>query len=123
MGEKIRVKDARNGIPEYSGGDKIYKKPEHSTDFFKPGGLIVGSTNQAHLKSVGNPKVIDFYANLDLSKPRNTLGKTWKVAVEEERVTSEMSDVKALKEWEKTVLREADPKYNPDSDVEETDED
>lgn len=45
MGKKVQVKDSRNGIPEYSMGDKSYKKPEHSTDFFRPGGLIVGSTN------------------------------------------------------------------------------
>jgi hypothetical protein len=104
-------------------GDKIYKVPEHSTDFFKPGGLIVGSTNHSHLKSVGNPKVIDFYANLDLTKANMSKGKTWKKAVEEERLNSEMTDVTALREWEKTVLREADPKFNPDSDVEETQED
>lgn len=45
LGWKIDVKDARNGIPVYSHGDKSYKKPEHSSDFYKPGGLIVGSTN------------------------------------------------------------------------------
>ena len=67
--------------------------------------------------------MIDFYANLDLSKPLNLNRKTWKQAVEEEWVHSEKSDVQALKDWEKTVLREADPKYNPDSDVEETEED
>ena len=45
LGWKTVVKDSRNGIPEYSQGDKSYKKPEHSTDFFWPGGLIAGSTN------------------------------------------------------------------------------
>ena len=30
--------------------------------------------------------------------------------------------MKLLKDWEKTVLREADPKYDPDSSIEETEE-
>jgi hypothetical protein len=45
MGKKVKVTDARNGIPEYSLGDKIYKQPEHSSGFYRDGGLIVGSSN------------------------------------------------------------------------------
>ena len=47
MGIKRRVKtlyDARNGLPLASLGDKIYKNPEYIPNFFKDGGLVVGST-------------------------------------------------------------------------------
>lgn len=47
MGNKMRVKtqyEARNGLPMTSLGDKIYSAPEYMTGFFKPGGLIAGST-------------------------------------------------------------------------------
>lgn len=34
----------RNGIDLASFGDKSYKIPEHSTEFYKAGGLITGSS-------------------------------------------------------------------------------
>ncbi len=47
MTQKQRIKtiyEQRNGLPMASLGDKIYKNPDYSTDFFKDGGLIAGST-------------------------------------------------------------------------------
>ena len=46
MTSKTRVKtliEQRNGLPMAS-GDKIYKNPDYTPDFFKEGGLITGST-------------------------------------------------------------------------------
>jgi hypothetical protein len=47
MGSKKRTEnmyDQRNGCGMTSLGDKIYKAPEFSTNFFKGGGLVTGST-------------------------------------------------------------------------------
>ena len=47
MTQKLRIKslyEQRNGLPMASLGDKIYRNPDYSTDFFKDGGLIAGST-------------------------------------------------------------------------------
>ena len=69
MGQKMRITnlhDQRNGLPMTSLGDKNYKNPDYTPDFFKDGGLIAGSTNQLRMKSSGNGKAIDFYSGLKL---------------------------------------------------------
>ena len=63
LGSKKRIDTVyqqRNGIGMRSQGDKIYRAPEYQSNFFRAGGLIVGSTNKAHMKSSGNAKAIDF---------------------------------------------------------------
>ena len=50
------------------------------------------------MKSSGNAKAIDFYAGLQLDKgPLNPNRKTWKMAVEEERLNDELGAVSSLK--------------------------
>jgi hypothetical protein len=47
MGGKNRINNMykqRNGCNMVSLGDKIYKSPEYSTNYFKEGGLVAGST-------------------------------------------------------------------------------
>mmetsp|Transcript_16582 Transcript_16582/g.11898 ORF Transcript_16582/g.11898 Transcript_16582/m.11898 type:complete len:134 (+) Transcript_16582:196-597(+) len=82
MGTKRRIVtmyEQRNGMPIASLGDKIYKSPEYLSNFYKEGGLIVGSTNKNQRSTVGNSKNIDFYAGLQLDKgPLNPGRKTWK---------------------------------------------
>ena len=76
--------DQRNGLPMTSLGDKNYKNPDYTPDFFKDGGLIAGSTNQLRMKSSGNGKAIDFYSGLKLDQgPLNPGRKTWTQAVKE----------------------------------------
>ena len=74
-------------------------------------------------KPVGNnAKGVDFYAGLELGKgPLNPGRKTWKEAVVEERLKEELDSVQDLKNWEKNVLKEVDPKYqvNDDSDCDD----
>jgi hypothetical protein len=49
---------------------------------------------------------------LQLDKgPLNPGRKTWKEAVEEERLNEELGSVEGLKNWERTILKEVDPKY------------
>jgi hypothetical protein len=47
MGQKMRVANMynqRNGLPMAALGDKHYKLPDYTPDFFKEGGLIAGSS-------------------------------------------------------------------------------
>ena len=98
-------------------GDKIYKTPDYQPGFFKEGGLITGSSNIARMKSTGNAKAIDFYAGLQLGKgPLNPNRKLWKDAVREEELNNDMGSVHSLQNWERTILKEVDPKYQVDDD-------
>ena len=64
------------------------------------------------MKSSGNAKAIDFYAGLQLDKgPLNPNRKLWTDAVREEQLNDELGAVTGLKNWERTVLKEVDPKY------------
>ena len=68
----------------------------------------------------GNAKAIDFYAGLELGKgPLNPNRKLWKDAVKEEQLNNELGDVHGLKNWERTVLKDVDPKYQVSDDEDE----
>jgi hypothetical protein len=41
---------------------------------------------------------------------------TWKQAVKQEQLNNELGDVKSLKNWERNVLKEVDPKYQVSDD-------
>ena len=86
MGRKKRIdfEGARNNIGVASLGDKIYKAPEYSERFFHEGGLIVGSTHQTKIKSVGNAKAIDFYSGLKIDGPLNKDRVKWTDRVKKE---------------------------------------
>lgn len=74
-------------------------------------------SNVKRMRNGGNAKAIDFYAGLELGKgPLNPGRKTWKEAVKEEMLNEEMGAVEGLKNWERNVLKEVDPKYIVDDD-------
>jgi len=57
LGTKIRVEtiyEKRNGLGMTSQGDKIYKHPDYAPDYFKEGGLAVGSSNSMFLTKKKN---------------------------------------------------------------------
>ena len=45
--------------------------------------------------------------------------KLWKDAVREEQMNEELGAVSGLKKWERTVLKEVDPKYQVSDDEED----
>lgn len=119
MGSKKRVTttfEARNGLPMASLGDKIYKTPEYMPGFYRESGLIPGSTNSYKARSSGNANTIDFYSGLKLDGPLNKGMKTYKQVEKEQMLAEEQTDVKTLRQWERTILREVDEKYDPDDD-------
>lgn len=56
MGKKkllSELSDKRNGLDVKALGDKPYKKSDHDSNFFKGGGLIIGSTNTQKMPHQG----------------------------------------------------------------------
>eukprot|EP00744_Colponema_vietnamica_P001415 GILI01002350.1.p1 GENE.GILI01002350.1~~GILI01002350.1.p1 ORF type:complete len:115 (+),score=34.84 GILI01002350.1:36-347(+) len=100
----------RNGIPVAKPGDKLYANPEYAPGFHKQGGAIPGSTFmlQGHRRTeLGRP----------LSLPPGFKSKTYLEVTAEQRLRHEEDSVRSLQDWERTVLKESDPKYvDPDED-------
>jgi len=104
MGLKKRIEGfegKRNELPYTSLGDKPYKYAEDSSNFFKEGGLIAGSSHPEKMekKGAGNSKIVDYYATLDLSKATMKKGLTWKEKVKQEQLTEDKKAVNDLIAW------------------------
>jgi hypothetical protein len=118
MGRKIRINDhetQRNGLEVRALGDKSYKKPEHSTGFYKEGGLISGSTISSRIPHQGKSAANNDFATVLSYEATRPKRNKWK---DRERQLKEEEDNDAMRqliEWEKTILKEANPKYiDPD---------
>lgn len=119
MGGKNRINNLyqqRNGCNMVSLGDKNYRSPEYATNYFREGGLVAGSTNRAKTNTGGQGKNIDFYSGLKLDGPLNKNSKTYVQVTKKQQLDAEIGDVSDLKEWERTILTEVDPQYDPDDD-------
>lgn len=93
--------DKRNQIPFAALGDKPYKYTEDSVDFYRPGGLIPGSSQPHKLdkRSTGSTKIVDYYANLDLSKRVPSKGLKWKDKLRLEALEEDKKAVNELIQW------------------------
>lgn len=119
MTQKIRVPtldQQRANLPMASLGDKNYKAVEYEPDFFLAGGLIPGSTQQKKIRNSGNGKAVDFYSGLKLDGPLNKNSKNYVQVCKEQNHNLEVTDVSDLRKWERAILAENDPKYDPDDD-------
>jgi hypothetical protein len=106
LGSKAPIKNLskmRNGFPSIVPGEKSYKNPEYSSDFFKEGGLIPGSTNVLHYLKTVSKKNYFFYETLDLNFKTLNPKKIWKNRQKQEIVDYDTNYVKMLKIWDKTV--------------------
>lgn len=66
----LGLTDQRNGLGVTSLGDKSYKYPEYASNFYKEGGLIVGSSNAGRKKSsVKAASDFDTLKIVSLTKP------------------------------------------------------
>ena len=97
-------------------GDKNYKAVEYEPGFFLQGGLIAGSTHQNKVRNSGNGKAVDFYTGLKLDGPLNKNSKNYVQVLKEQTHHLEVTDVSDLRKWERAILAENDPKYDPDDD-------
>ena len=121
MGKKGRIGefyDKRNGLSAYSLGDKPFRYPEYSSNFFKEGGLVTGSTI-AYRPRVGALKnEVDFTENKNAKWPLYPR-KLWKDRVKEEQRKEELDQLNQLDEWEETVLKEHKGETEQDEDDKE----
>lgn len=96
----------RNGFPVIAPGDKSYKNPEYSNNFFQEGGLIPGSTNVFYYNKTVSRKNYFFYETLDLNVKTLDPKKLWKNKQKQEVMDYDTNYVKMLKIWDKTVGKE-----------------
>jgi len=96
----------RNGFPVNAPGEKSYKNPECSNDFYKEGGLIPGSTNVFKYHKTVSRKEFFFYETLDLNVKTLDPTKLWKNKQKQEVMDYDSHYVKMLKIWDKTIGRE-----------------
>lgn len=101
----------RNGLLSGAPGDKIYKNPEYSKDFYKEGGIVAGSSsfNNLHLQKTTSKRADNFYQTLDLTKKTLDPNKIWTNKVKKEEFEADYNYVKTLTNWDNTVLKEHMP--------------
>ena len=108
MKKKIsNIEERRNGMPLIAPGDKIYKNPEFSEDYFKEGGLVVGSTNRMNYKKNQKKGCSNFYETLDLNIKTLDEKKLWKNKVIKEELDYQKDFVKNLNNWEEETFGKA----------------
>lgn len=116
MNRKKRVPslyEQRNKFIHTNLGDKSYKVVENSTDFFKEGGLIVGSTNRINYNKTTRKGDDNFYQTLDLNVKVINDDKLWKSKVLKESLDMDQNYVANLNKWEENIFEE-----NKDKDKE-----
>lgn len=118
LGRKIRVEGLeaqRNGLEVRSLGDKHYKIPEQSTGFYKEGGLIPGSTVANRIPHQGKSAANNDFATVISYDATNPARTKWKDREKLIKMQEDDDAIKQLIEWEKTILKETNPKYvDPD---------
>lgn len=94
----------RNFMPRIAPGDKLYRNVDYSPDFYKEGGLVVGSTNSARYNKTCGKKANNFYDTLDLYVSTLDPKKLWSNKLCEEELGFNKDYVKGLKSWEENYL-------------------
>ena len=84
----------------FNPGDKTYKIVDNSPDFFKEGGLIVGSTNKIRYNRTTRRGEDNFYQTLDLDVKVLNDDKIWDNKLSRESMNSDQNYVKNLNKWE-----------------------
>ena len=95
-------------------GDKNYKNVENSVDFFKEGGLIVGSSNRINYNKNTRRGESNFYQTLDLNVKTLNDNKIWDNKLINENLTSDKNYVQNLNQWEENTFENNDDKKKND---------
>lgn len=91
-------------MPIIAPGDKLYRNVDYSADFYKEGGLVVGSTNSARYNKTVGKKANNFYDTLDLTVSTLDPKKLWSNKSYEEEQNINKNYVSGLKTWEVNYL-------------------
>ena len=102
----LSLYEQRNQMINTNPGDKNYKCVENSPDFFKDGGLIVGSTNRINYNKTTRRGDDNFYQTLDLRIKVLNDGKLWKSKVMKENLDMDKNYVVNLNKWEENTFEE-----------------
>lgn len=109
--KRILTLDAqRNYFKKISPGDKNYRYSECSPDYYKEGGLIVGSSNRIRISDNYSKLKNDIYKTMDLNVKSLDVNKLWKNKIKKERENSEIDYVSKLEQWEKEYVNEDENK-------------
>ena len=106
----LSLYEQRNGMINSNLGDKTYKNVDNSPDFFKEGGLIVGSTNRINYNKTTRKGEDNFYQTLDLDIKVLNSDKIWNKKLENENLFVDKEYVKNLNQWEENSLETNDKK-------------
>lgn len=115
MGSKKRLyslDSRRNYLDVKSPGDKIYKNPDCCPDFFKEGGLVVGSSNTINYKKTQKRGNNNFYETLDLNVQTLNPNLLWDFKDKKEELDFQKNYVEKLNDWEKQTIGEIEDKGN-----------
>jgi hypothetical protein len=113
MSRKKRIfslNQQRNGMITTNLGDKNYKNVDNSPDFFKEGGLIVGSTNRINYNKSIKRGEDNFYQTLDLGVKILNDDKIWDIKLMKESMDLDKNYVKNLNQWEENNFENSDDK-------------
>jgi hypothetical protein len=103
MGRKHRINyNVETRVP----GEKLYKNPECSSNYFHEGGLVPQVTWRKLYSNNVTKKTDNFYKTLDLNKKIMDQSKLWTRKIEREEKEFDKTYVKTLTEWEKNIFGE-----------------
>jgi hypothetical protein len=102
----LSLYEQRNKMIDTNPGDKNYKCVENSPDFFKDGGLIVGSTNRMNYNKTTRKGDDNFYQTLDLGIKVLNDDKLWKSKITKENMDMDKNYVANLNKWEENTFEE-----------------
>lgn len=100
--------EKRNNLPITSLGDKPYRHPDYSSNYFKEGGLVPGSNIREKPKKTESETVL---------KSVRVPGKlTWKERLKLEEEKQDRDAIDELDKWVEVVLKDVNPNYkDPDT--------
>ena len=110
----LSLYEQRNKMINSNPGDKSYKNVDNSIDFFKEGGLIVGSTNKINYNKSTRKGEDNFYETLDLNIKILNKDKIWENKLADDSMKSDQNYVKNLNQWEENNFESADDKNTKD---------
>ena len=102
----LSLYEQRNKMINTNPGDKNYKCVDNSPDFFKDGGLIVGSTNRMNYNKTTRKGEDNFYQTLDLGIKVLNDDKLWTSKISKENMDMDKNYVANLNKWEEITFEE-----------------
>lgn len=110
------LENRRNNLPVKVPGEKPYKNPEWTSNFYIIGGLIVGSTNSLNFKKTLVKGNNNFYETLNLNVKTLDNKNTWSFKERFNELKNQKQYVKKLEQWDQSLfgIKNEEKKDNDD---------